>query len=134
MTTQRKALVLAMFAVTALGACPRKVAVWLEPPESAWLPTFGVANRLNGEQSVGVVPVRVQECDARSSSSIVWELEPDSTLQRLPIRIQYGQAPRGYLTVVGPTKLTRGRYCFQVSGITSLIFSIDAEGQASTGR
>lgn len=132
--TRHVAVGLSLAVVLFSAACPRDIAVWLEPQGAAWTPVFGLALGRNDPRSIGSKPVRIIGCGTNQTGATAWALAPDDTLRELPLRLTYGVAPEGFLTAAGPTRLRPGQYCVQVSGAYELVFTLDSAGVASAGE
>ena len=109
-------------------ACPEETAIWVEPESTAARLVFGIADRRGGTRPVSVGVLRVSPCSADDDNrAATWIIEPVEETQRLG-RVVYGAPPSGFISSLGPKRLSSGCYHVVISGTGHTTFIVSDDG------
>lgn len=125
-----RAVALAAVAALTLSACPRESAIWVEPGSTATHLVFGVGKSRNGPPLANLYGITVVPCgrEDRLPGAAVWILARSEEIPA-PVRVTYGEPPRGYVSRKAPGSLQPGCYRAEDSGSGRVEFDVDASGQ-----
>jgi hypothetical protein len=128
-------LSLALFALLAVAACPRKTAIWILGQASAGRPVFGVSTDPHGSPTwLGYLIV--SECEPFDGRRALWALEPMEGTPPAVASITFGSVPNGYRRRSNPAdrpgspppSLRPGCYIAATDGTGQVRFKVDSSG------
>ena len=112
-------------ALTSATGCLRRSTMWIDGGSTAARVIFGLATRRGSTDEVhGVDDLRVLTCyEAGAKPDTLWHLRRANDADRLPVRIVYGEVPRGFSVLVAARPLLSA--CYEASvrgpGIASMV-------------
>lgn len=119
---------LTVLSAAALVACDHAInTVRVEPGTAPLHPVFVLADSTGRGRSGLVYGLSVVPC---GSDSVMWQLGATGS-QGPPQRLTYGEAPDGFVSLIGPRELRRGCYDVFVTDGRRARFRVDAQGRVT---
>ncbi len=127
-TTCMRSPVIVMVALALAVACtPAVNLVRVEPGTASFTPVFVLTDTTGRAPSGVIYGLSVIPCGADTA---VWQLAASGS-NRVPMRLEYGQTPPGFVAHIGPQVLRPGCYNVFVTDGRRAQFRIDASGKLS---